>query len=106
MRNDPSYLPDRTSQLVRDAKCLVTPEAFSECISDARIDIARLVRNAIAHHGGRETSELTGKPHGIQVVDGELQVLPEHVRRLFALLANAAFRLANETLSVMQRPRA
>jgi hypothetical protein len=96
----PDYRPNSGKKLVEDAKRALSPKAFSYCIENESVQVARLVRNAIAHHGGKESDELKLKPHGIHVADGELQVMPQHVRGLFEMLKDRAHHLAIETLSV------
>lgn len=97
---EPDYRSNSGKKLVEDAKRALSPKAFSYCIGDESVQIARLVRNVLAHHGGKESDELKQKPHGIHVADGELQVMPIHVRGLFEMLKDRAHHLVIETLGV------
>ena len=56
------------------------------CWLDSRIVNAKRIRHSLAHVGGRETNELNGTNHGIDVVDGRLQILPIDVLDLFNLV--------------------
>lgn len=49
------------------------------CWMHREVNIARLVRHALSHAGGRETDELTKlKPkHGVKVLEGVLQIFPD-----------------------------
>jgi hypothetical protein len=102
---EPDYRPSNITKLIDDAKRKLPPQVYAHCIGDDSIQVARLVRNALAHHGGKESGELREKTHGIPVVDGELQVMPKHVHELFALLKDRAMRLATETLAAANTPR-
>jgi hypothetical protein len=58
----------------------------SNCWTDQDVKVAKLIRNSLAHAGGRETSDLQKVRHGIVVCDGSLQIMPEDVAKLFTLL--------------------
>ncbi|MBR9804239.1 hypothetical protein GYB59_22215 [bacterium] len=59
-----------------------------DCWCNDAIVNARLIRNSIVHAGGRVTSELENRMHGMDVIDGEIQVLPTDVKCLYNLIEN------------------
>jgi hypothetical protein len=61
---------------------------------------ARLVRNALAHGGGRESEQLRAFPHGLAVENGTIQVLAQDVRRLFNVLKLKALRLTEKAVTL------
>ena len=71
------------------------------CLCDDAITVARLVRNALAHHGGRVTKELGNVTHGLEVENGVIQILADDTSRLFHLLKNRAYDLAARTLELL-----
>lgn len=54
-----------------------------------QIRLPRLIRNALAHAGGHETKELAKVNHGIEVLDGRLQITVLHTHDLFIVLSKA-----------------
>jgi hypothetical protein len=70
-----------------------------ECWTDDRIDTCRLIRNALAHSGGIETTELAKKNHGLAILDverdgmptrREIQIMPSDNRQLFGYITSRA----------------
>jgi hypothetical protein len=59
------------------------------CWSHHEINIARLVRHAISHNGGRETDDLKKQKHGIKLIGQELQIVPEDIHRMLRRLRKA-----------------
>lgn len=55
----------------------------NKCWNESVIAIAREVRNALVHAGGRETSNLGKMSHNIKVIDGYLQILPQDVDAVY-----------------------
>lgn len=64
-----------------------------QCIDDAKIRAAIEVRHALAHRGGRENDKTRKVQHGLDVVDGRLQILAADNRVLFELLKERALLL-------------
>src|SRR5205809_4273827 len=56
------------------------------CWPHHEINIARLVRHALSHNGGRETEDLKKQKHGIKLIGEELQVVPEDNHRMLRRL--------------------
>ncbi len=63
------------------------------CWSHHEINIARLVRHALSHAGGRETEDLKKQPHGIKLIDGVLQIVPNDIHKMFRRLRLAVDEL-------------
>lgn len=99
-RGDPDYRPENGKDLVAAAKAAFDVSTVGFCIADDSINVARLIRNAIAHHGGKETVELRRASHGIAVREGELQLMPSDSRSLFLSLKDRASTLAKATMTI------
>lgn len=67
------------------------------CWSDPQVNVARQIRHALVHNGGRETEKLRVLGHGIQVMDGELQIMPPNTKALFDILKVRVERFVRET---------
>jgi hypothetical protein len=102
VKNDPGYRSDNGKSLLADLKAAFDAGTIQDCVTDPVINIARLIRNALAHHGGRETEELKKEPHGIAICDGELQIMPDDTRHLFNALKDRALKLADATMAYTQ----
>jgi hypothetical protein len=85
-----------------DAKAAFGEATADYCLTDQAVEAARLVRNALAHNGGRVTDELKTVSHGIDIVDQLLQVMPDDNRKLFDALKKRAFKLAETALTLPQ----
>jgi hypothetical protein len=96
---DPDYRALKVSVLIADCQRTFGKPIADLCLSDPDVDIARLVRNALAHNGGKETSQLQAVNHGIMVDSGQLQVMAPHTRQLFDLLKGRAFKLAEKAVT-------
>lgn len=88
-------------EIVDAAKRLFGESFVQACLCDDAITVARLVRNALAHHGGRVTKELGNVTHGLEVENGVIQILADDTSRLFHLLINRAYDLAARTLELL-----
>jgi hypothetical protein len=97
------YKIDSLKALKRDFTHHFGEPLFAECVTHQRVDTARLIRNALAHNGGRETAQLPSD-HGIRIESGVLQIMASDVKALMELLQNRAHRLAAKgvTLPVAQ----
>jgi hypothetical protein len=67
---------------------------FAKNIADsswfhAEINVARLVRHALSHNGGRRTEDLKKQKHGIKLIGEELQIVPEDNHRMLRRLQKA-----------------
>jgi len=71
-------------------------------LGDHALTVARLVRNALAHGGGRLTKELENINHGLVVEDGVVQITACDTANLYHVLKLKAYRLAEKTLSLIK----
>lgn len=101
-RIEPDYRSSNVKSLHADARAAFGDSTADFCLTDQAVDAARLVRNALAHHGGKETDQLKKVPHGVDVVDGVLQVMPDDNRRLFDALKDRVFKLAETAMTLPQ----
>lgn len=85
-------------EIVDAAKRLFGESFVQVCLCDHAVTVARLVRNALAHHGGRVTKELANVAHGLEVENGVIQILADDTSKLFHVLKNRAYDLAAQTL--------
>jgi len=93
------YTVFQISDLKYDCEASFGKPIADLCLADADVEAARLVRDALAHNGGKETSKLHGVPHGIRVESGELQIMAPDTRRLFDLLKVRAHKLAEKAIA-------
>jgi hypothetical protein len=56
------------------------------CWTHHEMNNAKLVRHALSHADGRETADLKKQKHGIKVLDGKLQIVPEDNHNLLRRL--------------------
>jgi hypothetical protein len=56
------------------------------CWTHHEINIAKLVRHALSHAGGRETDDLRKQKHGIRLMQGVLQIVPHDNHNLLRRL--------------------
>jgi hypothetical protein len=109
-KNKPNYRPKKhkrtpTEALGDDLNDII-PGAGDYCLKDAHVDFARLVRNALAHNGGRSAPEIEakntehktdgGRVHKLMILDGMIQVVPDDTRFLFDLLKQKVLWLAEK----------
>lgn len=57
------------------------------------MNIAKLVRHALSHAGGRETADLKKQKHGITLIKGVLQIVPHDNHNLLRRLRAGVERL-------------
>jgi hypothetical protein len=68
------------------------------CWSHHEINIARLVRHALSHNGGRETVELRSHKHGVKLFGDALQIVPEDNHRMLRRLRLAVEEIIRVTI--------
>ena len=93
-RKDESYRAKRFADLCNDFAALFDNALRQESLEDSEVEIARLVRNALTHAGGRVSEKLRSKQHCISVEGDELHIMPSDTRKLFDLLKVRATRIA------------
>lgn len=72
-------------------------DVSSACWSHHEINIARLIRHALSHNGGRETEDLKRQKHGVMLIGGELQIVAEDNHRMLRRLRNAVEVIVDAT---------
>ncbi len=97
---NPGYRGRRIHALVRDATRLFGPKIAGDCLTAQSVMAARLVRNALAHNGGRETAQLRSFPHGLVLEDGVVQIMASDTRALFDLLKTRAYKLVRKAATL------
>lgn len=90
------YRTYRIKELLQDAESQFGHDVTEDCVSCHDVQVARLVRNALAHNGGKETEDPRKVEHGIAVRNGELQIMAPDTRRLYNQLKRRAYRLAQQ----------
>jgi hypothetical protein len=86
-------------ELVSEMKRLLGDSLTDECLTHADVESARLVRNSLAHNGGKETSDLVGKHKIRTCIDGRLLIWPENNRALFDTLKVRASKIVDAALN-------
>lgn len=74
-------------------------DVFSPCWAHHEINIARLVRHALSHNGGRETLDLKKQNHRIELIGNELQIVPRDNLRMLEYLQKAVDELVRVTVT-------
>jgi hypothetical protein len=100
VKGNPEYRGRRIHALVRDAGRLFGSKIAQDCLASPPVKTARLVRNTLAHNGGRETPQLRDHPHGLVVEEGVLQILASDTRGLFDLLKGRAYQLIRKAVTL------
>jgi hypothetical protein len=95
-----NYKGGHVALLLKDCERSFGKPIADLCLADADVESARLVRNALAHNGGKETTKLHGLAHRIRVENGELQIMAPDTRRLFDLLKVRAYKLTEVAITL------
>ncbi len=66
------------------------------CWSDSAVNVARVVRHALAHNGTRVTEDVRKLKPELRIEDGEIQIMPGDTKRLYDLLKQRVTRLVTE----------
>lgn len=98
----PKYRFRKIQRLITDVQAHFGQTVVDSCVADPRVNIARLVRHALAHNGGMVTPELQATDHGIAVIDGGLQIMAPDNRQLLSLLQDCVQTLATRALALPQ----
>lgn len=84
-------------QVLKDDLNMLVAKIGDECLEDENVFLARLVRNALDHKGGRTNREIESRNTCMQIEDGFVQIRPVDTRNLFNLLKHKASRVAEVT---------
>ncbi len=79
---------------------MVFGDTTTDRVADQQVNIARLVRNALVHAGGRIGNELRKIPHGLALENDVLQVMAPDTSRLFGQLKMRASVLAERAVAL------
>ena len=80
------------------AKTIIGGNAFNRCWSDTRIDVAREIRHAITHNGGRPTSNLLRKSPLPRIENNDILISGTDVRQLYELLKERVVEFTQSAL--------
>lgn len=103
VRREVHYKFQNIGQLTNDANAIFGKDVVGRCISCEFVQTARRIRNAIAHSGGKMTSEqiLNSERVHYLVENGEIQIIAPNTRRLYEGLKPLATEIAQATLKVI-----
>ncbi len=97
---DPNYRILRYEKFLKDAVANLGQAIVDECLTDPAVTLARLVRNAFAHKGGRLTKELRElKTFPFQIEDDTIQITAPDTTSLFNLLKVRVRKLAEVAIA-------
>lgn len=96
----PEYRGQRIHALIRDASRTFGKRIADYCLADHTVRTARLVRNALAHGGGKETAQLRATSHEFVVENSTVQILASDTRELYDRLKRRALRLVEKGSSL------
>ena len=94
------YRGQKIRTLVRDATVAFGKRTADHCLASRPVRIARLVRNALAHKGGKETRQLKDYTHDLVVENGVTQILAADTRKLLDGLKGRALRLVKKAVTL------
>lgn len=83
--------------LCKDVLLFFGQTALDKSVMRDEINIARLIRNSLAHSRGLETKDIP-KDHGIRVEDGVLQIMAPDTRKLMLFIQERAIEFSEEGL--------
>lgn len=101
---NPDYRGRRIRALVRDSGRFFGAKLAKDCLAASQVMTARLVRNTLAHNGGRETPQLQSLSHELVVEGGVIQIMASDTRKLFELLKGRAYKLVRKAVTLPGGP--
>ncbi len=99
-RGEPEYRWYRVRGFIKDFRAAFGNTLTASCLEDDEIDLARIVRNSLAHAGGRITTELNGRQHTFRIENGEIQINAEHTTSLYHKLKDRAVELTQSAVGM------
>jgi len=94
-KNKPNYRAKKADSLAADLNGLIDG-AGTTCLKNSDIEFARLVRNSLAHNGGRVTPAIVSRNTTIRIIDDQLNIWPEDTKSLFDMLKNKVLWFAEK----------
>jgi hypothetical protein len=99
--NEEEYRSYSSKGLLKDFQAAFDEELAEYCLNDPPVNVGRIVRNALAHNGGKIDKKDGAEVRGvIEEIDGFARIMPEHNRILFDALKERAFKLAERTVAL------
>jgi hypothetical protein len=85
-----------------DVDLVFGPQIAQDCIRDEPVMMGRLIRNAIAHNGGQVNDEERKnlERHSVLVVEGYVNVMPDHNKALFVALRDRVQKFVDLALTI------
>lgn len=80
------------------AKTIIEEQTFNRCWGDNRIEVAREIRHAITHNGGRPTSNLLRKSPLPRIENDDILISATDVRQLYELLKERVIEFTQSAL--------
>lgn len=97
---DPDYCARNSEELRKTLNKTFGDGLGDACLADRDVHTARLVRNALAHNGGRTDPKIDAREHQLIIVDDIIQIKPDDVRGLFELLKDKVTQLITQALDM------
>ena len=100
VKKKPEYRVGKWEVLCTDVETEFGKVIADFCLRDQPVETGRLIRNSLAHGGGKLTKYETDRlPKGsYEEIDGFVRIIPKHNRELFDALKERAMKLAEVTL--------
>ena len=104
VKGDTEYRVPRNDQFIVDVQSCFGDEICIATIKDRRVDLARLIRNALAHNGRKIPDALRSrvKEFCIDVDADQIVITPDCVRNLYTLLQDRVDRVIAKTLGKLK----
>jgi hypothetical protein len=100
---NPDYRVRSYDQLAKDANKYLGAEITAYCLTNADVNLVRLVRNAFAHNGGRLTKQLRElqqrNPLPLAINGDTLQIMAGDTAKVFDLLKDRVYRLVEAAIN-------
>lgn len=107
LKNDPDYrIPSDVGKFTTDMQRCLGNNLDVECIKNDHMKFARLVRNALAHKGGKVSPELLemNKVYEFPVIQDRIQIVPSYSAWLFDMLMKRVLKITGAALLKLQPP--
>lgn len=104
LKGDPDYKIPRRKEFIADVRQYLGDEVAEKCVIDHDVNLARLVRNSLAHTGGHVTQELKDANHPFPVVDGRIQIMAAFTKQSFEILKRRATLIIIVALEKLGKP--
>jgi hypothetical protein len=97
---DPKYHIPHYKEFLKQATNHLGVAIVGECLTDPQVNLARLVRNAFAHKGGKMTKQLRELPQIPFIIENDvIQIMAPDTTNLFNVLKDRVVRLAEVAIA-------